>query len=297
MTKTATGEALTKALDGPFHDLKERWRHEVSAADVIRDPNMSMAEARDWTLEHVVWAAQHDWVTAGFPAEYGGSGTLAESVANFEMLAMGDLSLTIKSGVQHGLFGGAIMNLGTAWHHETFLPDAIAVRLPGCFAMTELGHGSDVQSIETTITWLPDTGEFEVHSPHPESAKAYIGNAGLHGRMAAVFGQLMVNEEHQGVHVVLVPIRDETGADLPGITTGDQGLKGGLLGVDNGTILFDHIRVPRANLLDRFGGVSQKGAIPHLSRARAPASLRCWARWFVGGSALGVARRPPPASR
>ncbi|MBB1515101.1 acyl-CoA dehydrogenase family protein [Tessaracoccus sp. MC1679] len=258
-TISPTGEALRRALDGPFHALKQRWRDEVSPDDVVRDTALTVDEARDWTLDRVVKLAQRNFVTAGFPIAQGGTGTAAESVANFEMVAMGDLSLTIKTGVQHGLFGGAITNLGTQYHHETFLPGAISTELLGCFAMTELGHGSDVQSIETTITWLPETAEFEVHSPTPSATKAYIGNAARDGRMAAVFGQLMVDGEHQGVHVVLVPIRDEAGNDLPGVTTGDHGHKGGLLGIDNGTIAFDHVRVPRLMLLDRYGGVDDEG--------------------------------------
>ena len=259
MNTTATGEALRRALDGPFHEIKQRWRNAVDGADIVRDPALSMKEARDWTLERVKDLAARHLVTAGFPAAQGGSGTAAESCAHFEMAALGDLSVTIKSGVQHGLFGGAIVNLGTTYHHETFLPDAITVKLPGAFAMTELGHGSDVQSLETTITYLPETDELEVNSPTSTATKAYLGNAGRDGRMAAVFGQLYVDGEHHGVHVVLVAIRDEDGNDLPGVTTGDQGHKGGLLGVDNGTLSFDHVRVPRLMLLDRYGGIDADG--------------------------------------
>ena len=259
MNTTATGEALRRALDGPFHEIKQRWRNEVDGADIVRDPALSMKEARDWTLERVKDLAARHLVTAGFPAAQGGSGTAAESCAHFEMAALGDLSVTIKSGVQHGLFGGAIVNLGTTYHHETFLPDAITVKLPGAFAMTELGHGSDVQALETTITYLPETDELEVNSPTSTATKAYLGNAGRDGRMAAVFGQLYVDGEHHGVHVVLVAIRDEDGNDLPGVTTGDQGHKGGLLGVDNGTLSFDHVRVPRLMLLDRYGGIDADG--------------------------------------
>ena len=259
MNTTATGEALRRALDGPFHEIKQRWRNEVDGADIVRDPALSMKEARDWTLERVKDLAARHLVTAGFPAAQGGSGTAAESCAHFEMAALGDLSVTIKSGVQHGLFGGAIVNLGTTYHHETFLPDAITVKLPGAFAMTELGHGSDVQSLETTITYLPETDELEVNSPTSTATKAYLGNAGRDGRMAAVFGQLYVDGEHHGVHVVLVAIRDEDGNDLPGVTTGDQGHMGGLLGVDNGTLSFDHVRVPRLMLLDRYGGIDADG--------------------------------------
>ncbi|MDN5572211.1 MAG: acyl-CoA dehydrogenase family protein [Propionibacteriaceae bacterium] len=259
MTTSPTGEALRKALDGPFHAIKQRWRDEISADDVVRDPALSMADARAWTLDRLVKLAGRKFAIAGFPEAQGGTGPQSESVAHFEMLAQGDLGLTIKSGVQHGLFGGAIVNLGTKRHHEDFLPSVITVERPGAFAMTELGHGSDVSSIETTITYLPETDELEINSPTPSATKAYLGNAGQHGTWATVFGQLDVHGEGQGVHVVLVPIRDDDLNDLPGITTGDQGHKGGLLGVDNGTIRFDHVRVPRTHLLDRFGGIGDDG--------------------------------------
>ncbi len=258
-TVTATGEALRRALDGPFHNVKQRWRDEVSAADFVRNPDQDIPTARQWALDKLVELAGRGFAIAGFPEAHGGDGPVAESVAHFEMLAMGDLSLTIKSGVQHGLWGGAVTNLGTQWHHDTWLPGTITGELTGCFAMTELGHGSDVQSLETTITWVPEDGEFEVHSPTPGATKAYIGNAAAHGKWAAVFGQLVVDGENHGVHVIVVRIRTEELDPVPGITCGDQGHKGGLLGVDNGTITFDHVRVPREHLLDRFGGVTAEG--------------------------------------
>ncbi len=253
---TPTGYALRVALDGPFHHIKQHWRDTVHPSDVVREPSTCMADAREWALTKLVSLANRGYGVAGFPRH---EGTVAESVAHFEMLAMGDLSLNIKSGVQHGLFGGAISNLGTSWHHETFLPGVISCEITGCFAMTELGHGSDVASIETTITYMPDTDEFEVHSPAPTAKKVYIGNAASHGKMAAVFGQLIVDGVNHGVHTILVPIRDEGLAVLPGVTIGDHGHKGGLLGVDNGTISFDRVRVPRRMLLDRYGGITDDG--------------------------------------
>lgn len=256
MMITPTGQALKVSLDGRFHELKEKWRSEISSADIVRDPTLPMAEARVWALEKLVDLAGRGFAVAGFPNH---PGTVAESVAHFEMLALGDLSLNIKSGVQHGLFGGAITNLGTSWHHERFIDGVVDCSILGCFAMTELGHGSDVQSVETTITYVPETDEYEVNSPTPTSRKAYIGNAGKDGRMAVVFGQLVAAGENQGVHAILMDIRDEDGNDAPGVETGDQGHKGGLLGVDNGTLFFDHVRVPRRMLLNRYGGVNDEG--------------------------------------
>ena len=143
-------------------------------------------------------------------------------------------------------------------------PTSPALRLLGCYAMTELGHGSDVADLETTITYDADTDEFVVNSPTPSAAKAYLGNAALHGTMAVVFGQLWVAETCHGIHAVLVPIRDADGADLPGVTTRDHGAKGGLVGVDNGLIAFDQVRVPRRMLLDRYGGVDAQGTYTSL---------------------------------
>ena len=82
----------------------------------------------------------------------------------------------VKAGVQWGLFGGAIENLGTERHHEAYVQRIIDLDLLGCFAMTETGHGSDVQSLETTATYDPATRGVRHRLPHPVVAQ------GLHRR-------------------------------------------------------------------------------------------------------------------
>jgi acyl-CoA oxidase len=116
-----------------------------------------------------------------------------------------------------------------------------------------------VQSLGTTATYDKDADEIVVHTPTPAARKDYIGGAARDGRMAAVFAQLLVDGENHGVHCVLVPIRDESGAPMPGVTIGDCGAKAGLLGVDNGRLSFDQVRVPRTNLLNRYGDIDENG--------------------------------------
>lgn len=256
------GEALKVALDGPYHPLRQKARETLTADEILRDPTLSMDEARTWTLSALQHLATKGYGNTGF-AFPGQTPDPASVVTGFEALAHGDLSLTIKAGVQYGLWGGAVEGLGTHEQVARWLPDIVTAQHLGCFAMTEMGHGSDVASIETTLTYDPETDEIVVDSPTPTSTKTYIGNAARHGTSAAVFGQLWVDGTCHGVHCVVVPFRtvvDGAGVDLPGCTSGDNGHKGGLLGVDNGTLRFDHVRVPRTNLLSRYGGVAEDGS-------------------------------------
>ena len=78
-------------------------------------------------------------------------------------------------------------------------------------------------------------------------------------RVAAVFAQLITEGEGHGVHCFVVPIRDDDGNDLPGVTTSDCQYKGGLPGVDNGRIQFDQVRIPRENLLNKYADVAEDG--------------------------------------
>ncbi|MBB0996861.1 acyl-CoA oxidase [Dietzia maris] len=268
ITTTGAGDAvlaasLQKVLDGTWADAREFTR-EAMTPDMLNPIGLGMEEHRDHVLAQLQRLADSGMPKLGFREEDGGTGDTGGALTSFEMLGHLDLSLMVKAGVQWGLFGGAIANLGDSETRKKYLPDVMSLDLLGCFAMTEVGGGSDVQNLETTATFDRETGEFVVNTPTPSAEKAYIGNAARDGRMAAVFAQLITTaddggELRHGVHCLLVPIRDEAGNDLPGVRTTDHGPKGGLAGVDNGKIWFDDVRVPREALLDRFGAVDADG--------------------------------------
>ncbi|AGL36641.1 acyl-CoA dehydrogenase family protein [Mycobacterium avium subsp. paratuberculosis] len=260
---TSTAEHLRNALDGRWRDVRNRMRETLSE-DLFRPhytPNTVIARTK--VAEQMRIMAAFGAAADGFRKEHGGTGDVGAAITMIEMLAMSDLSLMVKAGVQWGLFGGAVENLGTERHHETYVPKIISLELRGCFAMTETGHGSDVQSLETTATYDPATDEFVIDSPTPSARKDYIGGAAETATVAAVFAQLITTEDgkpvNHGVHCLLVPIRDADGNDLPGVTTSDCEYKGGLPGVDNGRIVFDHVRVPWVNLLNKYGDVAPDG--------------------------------------
>ncbi|MDN5718371.1 MAG: acyl-CoA dehydrogenase family protein, partial [Janibacter sp.] len=246
-------------LDGRWGAIRQELRADARFPVAVPDLRLGLDEHRQRTLELVTALSTTELVRATLPESVGGTGDVGASVTGLEMTGHGDLSVFVKAGVQFGLFGGAIANLGTEQHHERYLPGMADLSIPGCFAMTETGHGSDVQSILTTATHDPETDELVIHSPSPAARKDYIGGAARDGRLAAVFAQLVVSGESHGVHCVLVPIRDEAGQAMPGVTIGDCGSKMGLLGVDNGRLMFDQVRVPRANLLNKYGDIDDEG--------------------------------------
>jgi acyl-CoA oxidase len=251
--------ALNSFLDRDHRELRQR------VLQVLQRPSFARVDERDvdnYRGVVLAWCrelAREGLTALALPEEFGGEHDVAASIAVFETIAYHDLSLLVKYGVQFGLFGGSIWLLGTRSHHERFLRAAGSLELPGCFAMTETAHGSNVRDLETTARYDAATAAFVIDTPRTEARKDYIGNAALHARMAVVFAQLVTDAGSHGVHAFLVPLRDDSGSTLTGIDIEDCGLKVGLNGVDNGRIRFTGVRIPRENLLDRYGTVSEGG--------------------------------------
>lgn len=249
---------MTELLDDDYSEIRNRMR------TLLKDPVFKYKTLRDkdaYRDQVMNWCkmlANQGFGAVAYPKEYGGGGDMGAYIAIFEMLGYHDLSLAIKFGVQFGLFGGSVQNLGTEKHHKKYLNDIGTLKLAGCFAMTETGHGSNVRELKTTATYDKSTDEIIIHTPTENDGKEYIGNA-LHGQMASVFAQLNVDGKEHGVHTILVPMKDEDGNLMPGVRVEDCGYKLGLNGVDNGRIWFNQVRVPRENLLNRFGDIDENG--------------------------------------
>src|ERR671917_2206054 len=153
---------LQRFLDGPHAEVRDRVREWLSREGNAPAFDLPLEQHREQVLAWAKSLAQMGETVAGYPVQYGGRDDLGGYVAGFETLAFGDLSLLVKVGVQFGLFGGAVLHLGTERHHERYLRAIASLELPGCFAMTEDGHGSNVQALRTTATYDDETGEFVV---------------------------------------------------------------------------------------------------------------------------------------
>lgn len=169
------------------------------------------------------------------------------------------------------MFYACIESLADDEQQAKWLPMIKDIKMIGCYAQTELGHGSNVavsfilieifyQGIETTATFDNKTDEFVINSPTLTSTKFWPGDMGKMACYGVVYARLIANGKDHGVQAFLVQMRDiKTYEPLPGIEVGDIGPKFGYQSKDNGYQIFTNVRIPRDNLLKRFSELDREG--------------------------------------
>lgn len=206
-----------------------------------------------------------------------------------ETASLLDYSLCIGMSVHFSLFGGSIAALGTSAQAAAWLPGVEALTMRGCFALTELGHGSNARGVETEARFDAATDAFVLHTPTDAAQKYWIGGAATTARWAVAFAQLYMPGEAttRGVHAFVVRIREDDGTPVPGILLADCGYKVGLNGVDNGRIWFSHAPVPRGHLLARYARVDAAGV--YTCDAPSPDALFGVTMSALSGGRIGIA--------
>ncbi|CAK9217123.1 unnamed protein product [Sphagnum troendelagicum] len=186
------------------------------------------------------------------------------------------------SDLHWGMFIPALKGQATEEQQHKWLPKAYKMAIIGCYAQTELGHGSNVQGLETTATFDASTDEFVLHSPTLTSTKWWPGGLGKASTHALVYARLITDSQDYGVHAFIVQIRSlEDHTPLPNVTVGDIGVKfgnGGYNSMDNGLLRFDHVRIPRENMLMKLATVTKEGKY---IRSNKPRQLGYGAMVFV----------------
>ncbi|KAF2471649.1 acyl-CoA oxidase [Lindgomyces ingoldianus] len=157
------------------------------------------------------------------------------------------------------MFLVTIKEQGTPEQHDLFLKKAEKHGIIGCYAQTELGHGSNVRGLETTATWNPEDKTFTMHSPYLTASKWWIGSLGKTANYAVVMAQLIIDGKSYGPHPFVMQIRDlKTHEPLENIHVGDIGPKFGYNTMDNGFLLFKNVKIPHIGMLARFSRVDPK---------------------------------------
>jgi acyl-CoA oxidase len=252
-------QKITAILNGKEAAIINKVKSVISRPEFAYETSTDINVYRQTVYHWCKILADENLGNMAYPKQHGGGENIADYFAIMETLSYHDLSLVIKFGVQFGLWGMSVQSLGTEKHYAKYLKDIGSLKIPGCFAMTETHHGSNVKGLETTATYNHNDQTFTIHTPNKNAQKEYIGNAAVHGQMATVFAKLIIEGHDYGVNAFIVPLRDTNGNTLNGIKIGDCGHKMGLNGVDNGTISFDNVVIPKENMLDRFASVNDKG--------------------------------------
>ncbi|KCV71317.1 hypothetical protein H696_02263 [Fonticula alba] len=187
----------------------------------------------------------------------------------FDVLAMVDPSFMTRVGVHYALFWGTIRGQGTTEQIVDLASQGMLLLKDffGCFAMTELGHGSNVAGLQTTATFMPESDEFELHTPSLLATKWWIGGAAESATHAVVFARLLSNGTDYGVRPFVVQLRHPQDFALCfGVTIGDCGAKMGRHGIDNGWIQFNRVRIPRRAMLARHVSINRAGVVRERAR-------------------------------
>lgn len=149
--------------------------------------------------------------------------------------------------------------LGTDEQKEKWLKKSETFEIIGCYAQTELGHGSDLRSLETTATYDETTQEFILDSPTVSSIKFWPGGLGKFANHAVVFAQTIIKGKNVGLQAFIVQIRDENHRPVDNVHVGDLGSKFSYNSTDNGFLKFNKVRIPLSNMLAKHAQVSATG--------------------------------------
>ncbi|KAF9962604.1 fatty-acyl coenzyme A oxidase [Mortierella alpina] len=249
---------LTYFLDGgeKFTKIREKFMMELE-----RDPTFRMYDMYDVTKDEIRVRTMEKFRTI---VHYVSAEPVPIFTMRMQTISLIDPGFWTRFGVHYGLFFGALRGSATSSQFSHWVSKgALALNgMVGCFAMTELGHGSNVAGLETTATFDEASDQFIIHTPSVTATKWWIGGAAHTATHTVCFAQLIVRGKRYGTKSFVVQLRDtRTYTLMPGINIGDIGKKMGRDGIDNGWIQFTNVRIPRTNMLMKHTKVSRAGEV------------------------------------
>lgn len=194
------------------------------------------------------------------PEAYGGAGLDHISYGLImQEIERGDSGVRSTASVQSSLVMFPIHAYGSEEQKQKFLPKLATGELMGCFGLTEPNHGSNPSGMESKFIDKGDHVELS-------GAKLWISNAPF-ADIAVVWAK---NEEGR-IHGLIV----ERG--MEGFTTPETHNKWSLRASSTGELIFDKVKVPKANILPGRTGLG------------APLSCLDSARYGIAWGTIGAA--------
>ncbi|MGB0195947.1 MAG: acyl-CoA dehydrogenase family protein [Flavobacteriales bacterium] len=194
------------------------------------------------------------------PSEYGGPGLDQISYGIImQELERCDSGLRSTASVQSSLVMYPIWRYGTEEQKQKYLPKLATGEMMGCFGLTEPDHGSNPGGMTTNFK---EDGDDVILN----GAKMWISNAPF-ADIAVVWAK---NEAGRIQGIVV-----ERG--MEGFSTPTMHGKWSLRASDTGELIFDNVRVPKANILPGRDGLG------------APLSCLDSARYGIAWGAIGAA--------
>ncbi len=183
------------------------------------------------------------------PQEYGGPGLdyLTYGIMMQE-LERGDSGVRSTASVQGSLVMFPIYKFGSEEQKHKYLPKLATGELMGCFGLTEPDHGSNPAGMRSHYQ---DDGDHVILN----GSKMWISNAPF-----ADIAVVWAKDEAGEIHGMIL----ERG--MEGFTTPETHGKWSLRASATGELVFDNVRVPKANIFPKVKGL--KGPLSCLSSAR-----------------------------
>ncbi|RDA87725.1 hypothetical protein CP532_1789 [Ophiocordyceps camponoti-leonardi (nom. inval.)] len=161
-----------------------------------------------------------------------------------------DLAAFSLLTIQYNLMAGTLLRyIDERPEYKPLLERILDFDVSAQYMLTELGHGLDAKSLETTATHLPGNG-FDLHTPHLQAAKYMPPTSPIEGfpRVALVFAKLIVKGENHGVRPFVVWLND--GFKMtPGVTCRVLPRRAASKPLDHSITIFNHVRLPESAIL------------------------------------------------
>ena len=218
-----------------LRDMVRKFADKEIAPFVDRDEN----EHR-FNRELVEKIAELNLFGCPIPEEYGGNnmGYLAHAIVTEEIGRVSG-SLRIAFNMQTMGTSLSILKWGSEELKSKYIPELVAARLLGCFAMTEPDSGSDTASMASTA--VKDGDHYILNGRKMWISWAPVADIGI------IFAMTDKAAKHKGMSVFLIDMH------APGVSTVTIKEKLGIWACPTGEIIMEDVRVPAGNRLGDEG--------------------------------------------